>query len=169
MRINMIWSTDPNGVIGDIEGQLVSTSPKDMEHFKQTTMGLRNNAVVMGKHTYATLTSAMEGRINIVLTNNEPEEKKEGFIFVDSISKVLNYCQSHLISELWVIGGASVYEQFFDLSEKLVITNWNEYSTFEPEDSVRFAPDLDKFNLVHSVLLQDSPDTTIEYYLRKGI
>lgn len=163
----MIWSSDPNGVIGDTKGNLVNSSPEDMKHFKQTTIGLEKNAVVMGHNTYKTLTRALENRLNIVLTNSEPKDKKEGFIFVDSISKVLRYCSAHRIHDLWVIGGANVYEQFLDLSEKLIVTHWGTYSTIEPDDTVIFNPDLDKFNRVHSVLLPDSPDTVIDYYLRK--
>lgn len=173
-NIKMIWSTDPNGYIGD-GNNLIFHSKEDLKLFKRLTTGNGNNAVVMGRRTFESLGSKpLPNRLNIVLSKDESFgfDLELGDMLMDlhlsrSIRDVLLTCEEHNIEELWVIGGKEIYEQFIELSNELVITNFDQYGNIKPDRAIQFLPDLSQFELYHSETISDSHLTGAISYWRR--
>lgn len=173
-NIKMIWSTDPNGYIGDGKN-LVHICKQDLRNFKKLTIGSSNNAVVMGRRTYESIGSKpLPYRLNIVLSKNENfgfnlelGDELEDCHLSRNILDVLNTCEEHNIDTLWVIGGKEIYEQFIELSNELVITNFNQHGNIEPEKAIQFLPDLTQFELYHCETIRSNHLTgSINYWRR---
>ena len=121
MRINLIFARARNGVIGN-HNALPWHLPEDMAHFKRTTQGC---PVIMGRKTWASLPEKfrpLPGRTNIVLTRgvwNEIRAKSSS-----DINSSLLLCEqiSPTPAEVWVIGGAQIYEQTLPLARRAVVT-----------------------------------------------
>jgi dihydrofolate reductase len=89
----------------------------DLKHFKQITSG---HTVVMGKRTYESLPfKPLPKRKNIVITDI-PGEVIEGCEMAYSIEEAIE--KMDVDQENFVMGGASVYRQFFLFANKLYIT-----------------------------------------------
>jgi len=104
---------------------------EDLKRFKRITEG---HTVVMGKNTYFSLPyRPLKNRRNIVITDI-PGEQIEGCVMAYSIEDAVKQCD--MDQENFIIGGASIYRQFFDLAQKLYITHVQktmEADTFFPE------------------------------------
>lgn len=111
--------------------QLLCYLPEDLKRFKRITSG---HTVVMGKNTFLSLPCRpLQKRKNIVITN-VPDEKFEGCETVYSISESIEKMDDH--EENFVMGGASIYSQFFGIAQKLYITKVHavmDADTFFPE------------------------------------
>jgi dihydrofolate reductase len=103
----------------------------DLKHFKQITSG---HTVVMGKKTFESLPfKPLPKRKNIVITD-VPNEVIEGCDMAYSINEAIEKMDNE--EENFVMGGASIYRQFFNLADKLYITRVDtkpEADTFFPE------------------------------------
>lgn len=96
--------------------------PEDLSFFKTVTY---NSVIIMGKNTFKTLNYRhLPGRINIVVTRNIEELKKDMIlhnthntktIFTDSLELALLEAQSIkcLSNEIYIIGGKTIYDQMF--------------------------------------------------------
>lgn len=114
--INLIWAQSTNGVIGR-DGGLPWHLPEDMAHFRSLTTG---GTVVMGRATWESLpdrTRPLPNRRNIVLTR-APGYEASGADVADSLSEALN----DTTGQVWVIGGAEVFDAALPLADRLVVT-----------------------------------------------
>jgi len=103
------------------DNQLLWHIPEDLKRFKRLTMG---QCIIMGKRTWESLPrKPLPGRKNIVLTD-VPGECIDCSITAYSVEDALGKCDS--ISEIFIIGGGSVYRQFMPLADRLYITHVNE-------------------------------------------
>lgn len=88
---------------------------KDMEHFKNLTIGDGNNAVIMGRKTWESLPDRFKPlpkRVNIILSRTmDPHHSDRVHIFPDIIS-AKQFCEQHDYSQVWILGGQKIYEQF---------------------------------------------------------
>jgi dihydrofolate reductase len=110
-----------NGVIGK-DGELPWHIPEDMEHFKNLTMG---NPVLMGRTTFESLPNSVKplpGRTNIVLTRSgvEADVKEAG-----TIEEAYRIAEEHG-DKVYIAGGASVYEQMLEDTDRIEITRIHE-------------------------------------------
>jgi dihydrofolate reductase len=88
-----------------------------MKYFRKITTG---HAVIMGRRTYLSLpVRPLRNRENIVITD-DPSDVFEGCTLVYSIQEALDKCKPE--DENFIIGGASVYEQFLPFTDRLYIT-----------------------------------------------
>lgn len=116
--MKMIVAVDKNWGIG-YKGQLLCHLSGDLKYFKATTMG---NGVIMGRTTLGTLPGkkGLPGRKNIILTRDID-------FSAERIDKVYNKIED-LISDyidddnVFVIGGASVYEQLMPYCNEFYVT-----------------------------------------------
>lgn len=90
---------------------------EDLKRFKKLTQG---KTVIMGKRTWESLPrKPLPGRKNIVLTDRQGETF-EGAITAHSISDSLAKCSGG--TDIFIIGGESIYRQFMPLADRLYIT-----------------------------------------------
>ena len=128
--VALIAAVAANGVIGD-DGEMPWHIPADLERFKQQTMG---NPVIMGRRAYESIAARLDGplpgRHNIVLSRSDPD-LHDGVVVVDGIDAAT--AEARAVCELdadadriFVIGGATVYEQFLDRADELVLTELDD-------------------------------------------
>ena len=106
----------------------------DRAFFKAMTKG---NAVIMGRRTLEDLPGGkpLKGRANIVVTRQDIEI--EGAEVVHSTEEALAAAEKH--GRCFVIGGASIFEQFLPYTGRVYLTKLD----CRPESS-RFFPNLDE-------------------------
>ena len=115
MNINLIAAIDLNNGLGK-NNELLCYLPKDLQHFKKITMG---KPIIMGYNTFRSIGKALPGRRNIVLTSRK-NLSVEGITFVANIKEALSFCDD--CSDVMVIGGASIYQQFLAQANRLYLT-----------------------------------------------
>jgi dihydrofolate reductase len=112
-----IAAVDRKGAIGK-GGKLPWHYSADMKFFRETTTG---HAVVMGRKTWLTIGKPLKNRLNIVLSRDSNIEPQESLLVFSDIESVLSFSNS-LTTDLFVIGGAQIYEAFVPHIEKWIIT-----------------------------------------------
>jgi dihydrofolate reductase len=117
MSIIGIVAVDRQGAIGK-GGKLPWHYSSDMKFFKATTIG---HACVMGHKTWLTLKRPLPNRLNIVLTRQSVVDPQESLIALHDVESVLALNRD-LKSDLFVIGGAKVYNAFLAHIDKWIVT-----------------------------------------------
>ena len=112
-----IVAVDRNGAIGK-RGKLPWHYSADMKFFKATTTG---HACVMGYHTWLTLKKPLPNRLNIVLSRKAEIAQQESVMVVRDVESVLAM-EKVLKCDLFVIGGAQVYQAFLPYIDKWFVT-----------------------------------------------
>ena len=112
-----IAAVDRKGAIGK-GGKLPWHYSSDMKFFRETTTG---HAVVMGRKTWLTIGKPLKNRLNIVLSRDSNIEPEESLVVLTDIDSVLSFNNS-LTTDLFVIGGAQIYQAFLMHIEKWIIT-----------------------------------------------
>lgn len=158
MTVSMIVAKGKNNEIGG-NNDLLWHLPSDLKFFKATTMG---KSIIMGRKTFQSLPKALPGRKNIVLTS-DTSFVAEGAYTVGNIEDALKECETQ---EVFVIGGASVYEAFFPKADKLYITEVD----FESDKADVFFPEVN-LNNWESEILDGGEENGLSYkhilYTRK--
>ncbi len=128
MIISIIVAMAQNRAIGK-DNRLLWHLPADLRHFKQITSG---HTVIMGRKTYDSVGKALPNRRNIVITRQRIEI--EGCEVTGSVNEALSLCTAH--EEVFIIGGAQIYEQAIPLTQRIYLTLVEqsfEGDTFFPE------------------------------------
>lgn len=127
MNINLIYARSINGVIGS-NGRLPWSLHEDLQRFKDLTTGC---PVVMGYKTWISLPEKVRplpNRHNVVLTTRDLQSDNSNVVFLSSLGKAFTYLDTlRSATDVWVIGGATVYAQFLPVATKLVVTDVLSY------------------------------------------
>lgn len=120
MDIHLIWAQDQHGAIGK-NGDLPWNIPEDLKNFKKLTL---NQPIIMGRKTWDSLKfKPLPKRRNIVLTSQKNIESADTFAnLVTLLSDLVNKGTK----KIFVIGGAQIYNVFWELASALHITFVNE-------------------------------------------
>ena len=132
-QITLVVAHDNNNGIGK-DNKLPWHLPSDLKHFKETTLG---KVVLMGSNTYESLPEKfrpLPGRTTIRFSRNV----KGGFLAVNQNTHVHNsrdlvdFLTSYKAGEnlhyfinrdeIFVVGGASIYEQALPYADKIIAT-----------------------------------------------
>ena len=94
----------------------------DMAHFAKRTTGAGNNAVIMGRSTWASIpVHPLRRRANLILSTQDPEQYESNSTqehqvhWFSTIPALFAHLESANYDEVWIIGGASIYEQFLTM------------------------------------------------------
>jgi dihydrofolate reductase len=117
MAIIGIVAVDRNGAIGKGDA-LPWHYSADMRFFKSQTSG---NACVMGYKTWLTLRKPLPNRLNIVLSRRQETEPRESVAWMRDRLSVLSL-KDYLKCDLFIIGGAQVFEMFREDIERWIVT-----------------------------------------------
>lgn len=129
VRFVLVAAVADNGVIG-VDGEMPWHLPEDLQHFKETTMG---HPVVMGRKTYESIARHLDGplpgRHSVVLTSRDLDVP-EGAETVASIADAVDVSETAAaemgVETVYVVGGATVYEQFLDRATGMVLTELDD-------------------------------------------
>jgi len=114
--MNLIVAHCRNRGIG-FQNQLPWRLSADLKKFKELTIGDGNNAVIMGRNTWASLPSRykpLPKRENIVLTTEVDKpvisNTNDNPILMPSLKETIKYCKERNISQMYLIGGEFLYK-----------------------------------------------------------
>lgn len=130
MTISMIAAVARNRAIGR-DNQLIYWLPNDLKRFRQLTTG---HTIVMGRKTYESLPKgALPNRRNCVLSRTV--RALPGCECFDNWESFTATCRAD--EEVFIIGGASLYEALIDKAHRLYLTEVED----TPEGADAFFPD----------------------------
>ena len=130
--MNMIVAVDKNWAIG-YQNDLLVRIPADQRFFREETTG---KVVIMGRKTLESFPGGqpLKNRLNIVITQKR-NYKIQGAVVVHSVEEALEYVKDYNPEDIYVIGGASIYEQMLFYCDTVHVTKIDyayEADTFFP-------------------------------------
>lgn len=129
IKITLIVAAAENNAIGK-DNKMLWHLPDDFKYFKRNTI---NHSIVMGRKTFESIGKALPERRNIVVTRDQNWLANEVDV-ANSIQDVLTYCRDE--REIFILGGANVYQQTLPLAQKVLLTRVHttiDGDTFFPE------------------------------------
>lgn len=135
--ISIIAAVAANRAIGN-KNKLIYWLPDDLKRFKRLTTG---HTIIMGRHTFESLPKgALPNRRNVVLSRTVHE--LPGCDVYASLDEALAHCASG--EDIYIIGGASVYEQAMPVADRLCLTEVED----TPDEADAFFPVYDTWREV---------------------
>lgn len=121
VRLSILAAVARNGVIGKCN-TLPWHLPEDLKHFKSLTMG---HTIIMGRKTYDSIGRILPGRTHVIVSH-QTDLRIPGAIVVHTLEDALQQHEPNALpqqeSELFIIGGARLYEQTLGLVQRLYLT-----------------------------------------------
>lgn len=136
-------------------GKLIFHLKTDLKFFKETTLG---HSVVMGRKTWDSLPGKLIGRKNIVISRSDFEGPD---LIVHDLDKFILE-NRNTPEEIFVIGGATIYEKFFPYAKSLYLTEVNT----EGPAADAFFPNFDKSDYSKEII-QKSTENGLNYQIIK--
>ena len=163
--MKIIVAVDERWGIG-YKNDLLFSIPEDKSFFKRITAG---KVVIMGYNTLKSLPKGLplKNRVNIVLTRKEGFSQ-EGVIVCSSIKTLWGILPEYCGSDLFVIGGESIYAQLLNYCDEAYVTK-----VLEVREADRFFPDIDRDNnweMAEESTIQTSGDISFRFcrYINKS-
>lgn len=119
MKIAVIVAMASNRAIG-LNNQIPWHLSADLKKFKAITMGC---PILMGRKTHESIAKPLPGRSNIIISRN-PHYRAKGCLVFSRVEAALDACQQH--DEIFVIGGASLYESMLPRADSIYLTQINK-------------------------------------------
>jgi dihydrofolate reductase len=127
--------------------------PEDFKWFKKMTTG---HVLVMGRKTFESIGKALPDRTTIVLTRSSAPIP--GVQTISELSQIAQGSPALRGREIFICGGAQIYQQALPLCSDLYLTLVNR----TVEGDTFFPPFEERFELFEQVL--DSPEFKILHY-----
>lgn len=99
------------------KGKLIWNIKEDMKFFKENTIG---HTVLMGDTTFYSLPKMLENRKHLILTFSNDKFPKD-VVVLKSIDEFFDIAKE-IDDDIYVIGGASIYSQFIDYADEILLT-----------------------------------------------
>lgn len=131
MLVSAIAAMAHRNVIGH-NNQIPWYLPADLSYFKRTTL---NHHVLMGRNSFEGIGHPLPNRTNIVISRNT-FFTADGVLVAHSIEDALGIAYDHGETEAFIIGGGVIFQDAFDLFDKIYITEVDlevEGDAFFPE------------------------------------
>lgn len=152
MSISIIAAVARNRAIGH-NNKLLYWLPNDLKRFKALTTG---HTIIMGRRTFESLPKgALPNRRNVVLSRSDSEFP--GCDKYSSLEEALNNCKED--EDVFIIGGASVYEQAMKFADRLLLTEIDD----TPQEADAFFPDYSDWTLTNRESHQKDEKHLFEY------
>lgn len=121
------------------DGQLLARLPGDLKYFKEKTIG---QTIIMGRKTLESLPGgkALPNRTTCVLSRDMTYKRDDCVMFYspNDLAFGLEYTDSE---EVYVCGGAQIYEMFYDACSSFLVTKI--FAEFKAD---KYFPNLDEKN-----------------------
>ncbi len=138
-RVSIIAAIGKNRELGK-NGDLIWRISADLKHVKDLTMG---HPLIMGRKTYESIGKPLPGRTMIVVTRgNTPIP---GCIVKNSLEDALIEAKAIDPNEVFIFGGAQLYEQALPVTDRLHLTR---IDAEDPEADTFLPPYKDTFTKV---------------------
>lgn len=115
MKINLIYSESMDGIIG-VNNDLYCKLSSDLKMFQQITslkFNIKPSAIIMGYNTWGSIGKPLEGRTNIVISQNHIDEFiDKPVLCYQSLDECFRNIESSLdIGKIFIIGGQKLFEE----------------------------------------------------------
>ena len=121
MQISQIVAVAQNGAIGK-DNDLIWRLPADLKFFKNTTTG---HHMLLGRKNYDSIGRPLPNRVSLIISRNT-DYVAEGAEVFSSIEDAIQFAKDEGESELFIVGGAQIYEQTMDLTTRIYYTEVHE-------------------------------------------
>ncbi len=118
-KLSLIAAVAQNGVIG-LDNTLPWHLPEDLKRFRALTTG---HHIIMGRKTYESLNRLLPDRTTVIVTRN-PDYAVEGALIAHSLEGAIALAGED--PEIFLIGGAELYQDGLKLADTLHITEVHE-------------------------------------------
>lgn len=121
MSLTILYAVSDNHVIGN-KGKLPwEKVSDDFAHFKALTNG---HKMIMGRKTFESLPGVLDNRIHLVLSSQEKRHRHPMVRFFTKPEDILKAVDP--TEEVFVIGGAQVFDIFLPYANKVHVTTIHE-------------------------------------------
>lgn len=114
--ISIVVAKSENNVIG-YQNQLPWHLPADLKHFKMLTSG---HPIIMGRKTFESIGKPLPNRTNIIVTRDAHFSIANGYVCTSLHDAIKQASQEE--TEIFIIGGAEIYQQSLSLVNKIYLT-----------------------------------------------
>jgi dihydrofolate reductase len=125
MIVSMLVAADEKNSIG-LHNKLPWHLPADLKYFKRLTL---DHHILMGRKTFESIGKPLKERVNIVLTTDknyvlttDKNYVQPGAVTVNSLEEGIAFAQQAGEGELFVIGGAGVFNDAVRVAHRLYLT-----------------------------------------------
>jgi dihydrofolate reductase len=129
--ISLLVAMDEKRGIGKA-GKLPWRLSADLKRFRELTMG---HHILVGRKTFESIGKPLPGRHIVIITRDSNFEQKGCFV-AGSVQDAIALAKDTGETEAFVIGGAEIYSQALDTSDRLYLTQVHaevDADTFFPE------------------------------------
>ena len=140
-NISLIAAIGRNNELGK-NNKLIWYIPEDLAFFKNTTF---NHKVVMGYNTFLSIGKALPNRDNIVITRKD--------IVIPNVTIYHSFdeiLKNEIDDEVFIIGGATLYNYFYDYANKMYLTHIKDESDADAYFPEFDDNDWDKFKILEN-------------------
>lgn len=130
--VSAIAAIGNNGELGT-QNQLSWRISADLKRVKELTT---SHPIIMGRKTYESIGRPLPNRTNIIITR-DTDYVALGCVIVHSVEEALDYAHSIDDTEIFIFGGAQIYEAAMPHVQRLYLT---EIDDTDPDADV-FFPD----------------------------
>lgn len=136
--MKLIAAVDNNWAIGH-KGRLLVSIPNDQKMFRNETIG---KVIVLGRKTLETFPNGLplKQRTNIIMSR-DPNYKVKDAIVVHNKEELFEELKKYESDDIYIIGGQSIYEEFYKYCDTAIITKINENYQADA-----YFPNLDKMD-----------------------
>ena len=119
--LSIVVAKAKNNIIGK-DNKIIWNLPEDLKHFKELTTG---HTIIMGRKTFESLGGVLPNRKHIIFSQN-PDFKvnNENVEVVHSLLQIQDLIEGE--EEVFVIGGAMIYNFLMPYVKKMYVTEINE-------------------------------------------
>ena len=117
MKISMIVAYGKNWEIG-LNNQMLWHISEDFKNFKTITSG---HHILMGRKTFQSIGKPLPNRTSIVLS--ERGFTQNGVYTFNDVQEAFNFARENAEEELFIIGGANIYETLFPYVDKMYLSD----------------------------------------------
>lgn len=117
MILSIIAALDDQRGIG-YQNRIPWHLPGDLSRFKMITMG---HHLILGRKTYQSIGKPLPGRKMVVLSR-DPEYTLEGSLVASSLQEGLQIARDAGENEVFLIGGAEIYEMALPIADRMYLT-----------------------------------------------
>ena len=128
-NITIIAAIGENNELG-LDNKLIWNIKEDLKRFKKLTTG---HSIIMGRKTFESISKALPGRLNIVLTKNKNFKFKDVSI-ASNIHEAIELTKDD--EQPFIIGGSEIYSLFINMAQTIELTrvhNSFKADTFFPD------------------------------------
>lgn len=136
MILSIIVALDEQGGMG-FQNEIPWHLPGDLARFKKLTMG---HILILGRKTYQSIGKPLPGREMIVLSR-DPQFRLEKAAVVQSFAEALQRAADAGESEVFVIGGAEIYQLALPAADRMYLSRLHitsqadvYFPDFKPEE-----------------------------------